>query len=80
MAIFWYLIVTLLGALGTLSVLRVLERLAFGGGGGSLLVQAGMGLGCLMLAHKALGKARALRRPPVPPQDSVAASRARQSK
>ncbi|QQR46129.1 hypothetical protein JKA73_08460 [Myxococcus xanthus] len=79
MPIFWYLMVTLLGALGTLSVLRVLERLVFGGGSGSLLVQAGMGLGCLMLAKRALGKARALRRPAAPTQDSVAASRVRQS-
>ncbi|NTX40297.1 hypothetical protein HUA78_38305 [Myxococcus sp. CA033] len=66
MAIFWYLLVTLLGALGTLSVLRVLERLVFGGGSGSLLAQAGLGLGFLMLAKKALGKARALKRPAPP--------------
>ncbi|MCY1035408.1 hypothetical protein OV207_28435 [Corallococcus sp. BB11-1] len=59
MAIFWYLVVTLLGALGTLASLRVLERLVYGGGSGSLLLQAGMGLGLLMLANKALGKARA---------------------
>ncbi|QDE84887.1 hypothetical protein BHS07_26955 [Myxococcus xanthus] len=66
MAIFWYLLVTLLGALGTLSVLRVLERLVFGGGSGPLLVQAGMGLGLLMLAKRALDKARASRRPARP--------------
>ncbi|RKH16937.1 hypothetical protein D7Y13_16210 [Corallococcus praedator] len=66
MALFWYLMVTLLGALGTLASLRVLERLVYGGGSGSLLVQAGMGLGLLMLATKALGKARALKRPAPP--------------
>ncbi|WP_147443276.1 MULTISPECIES: hypothetical protein [unclassified Corallococcus] len=58
--------VTLLGALGTLASLRVLERLVFGGGSGSLLVQAGMGIGCLMLAKKALGKARGRGRPAPP--------------
>ncbi|MFP2957689.1 hypothetical protein ACLEPN_07620 [Myxococcus sp. 1LA] len=63
MAIFWYLMTTLLGALGALGVLRALERLIFGGGSGSLLVQAAMGFGFLMLAKRALGKARAQGRP-----------------
>ncbi|MBF5041731.1 hypothetical protein FGE12_04965 [Aggregicoccus sp. 17bor-14] len=66
MSFFWYLMVTLFGALGALCLLRVLERLAFGGGSGALSMQAGMGIGFLLLAHKSLRKAQTLRRPASP--------------
>lgn len=63
MKAFWYLMTVLFGALGALSLLRVLEQLVFEGGKGPLAMQAGMGVGFVMLAGKALAKARAPRRP-----------------
>lgn len=65
MAIFRYLQVVFFGAFGALAVLRVLERLVFERGAalGSILVQVALGAGALMLAKRALDKARAARRP-----------------
>lgn len=63
MAIFWYLVMMLCGALGALGVLRAVERVVFGGGSGSVAVQFGMGLGLLFLAVRARRKAIAARRP-----------------
>ncbi|WP_338866796.1 hypothetical protein [Myxococcus stipitatus] len=71
MAIFRYLQVVFFGAFGALAVLRVLERLVFERGAdlGSILVQAALGAGALMLAKRALDKARARSRP-APSEDS----------
>ena len=58
MKIVWYVLTVLLGAVGALSLLRSVERLAFGGGQGSLAVQLVIGVVALFLAWKSLGKAR----------------------
>ncbi len=54
MKIGWYAVTILLAAFGTLSVLRSVERLAFG----SIAVQLTIGVVALFLAWKSLGKAR----------------------
>lgn len=59
MKIVWYLVVVVLGAIGALSLLRFLERVAFGGGQGSAWVQLFIGLLCLLGAWRFLKNARA---------------------
>ncbi len=56
-----YLAVLIFGALGTLALLRALERVVFGGGQGSLLMQFGFGVGFIVLAARTLRAARAAR-------------------
>lgn len=59
MRLFWYLGALACGILGSLGVLRVAERLVFGGGEGPLGMQALFGIGFLGMGLKALRKARA---------------------
>jgi len=63
---FWYLMTVLFGALGAASLLRTLEMWVVSGGEGPLAMQAGIGVGFVMLAGKALGKARTPRPPARP--------------
>jgi hypothetical protein len=53
-----YVLVVVLGAVGVLSILRVGERLMYGGGKGSVLVQLLIGLLCFIGAWEFLKKAR----------------------
>lgn len=55
----WYLLTVLLGAFGSLALLRSVERMVFGGGQGSLAVQILIAVVALFLAWKSLGRARA---------------------
>lgn len=54
----WYLLTVILGAIGLIALLRVGERLALGGGTGSVWVQLLIGLLCIVGAWKSLQKAR----------------------
>jgi hypothetical protein len=56
MNILWYFLTFVSGALGILSLVRVIERLAFGGG--ILPIQAAIALIFLFLAWESLKKAR----------------------
>ncbi|QSQ16080.1 hypothetical protein [Myxococcus landrumensis] len=66
MTFFLYLRIVFFGALGALASLRVLEQLIFvkgSGGFGTILFQAALGAGALLLAKQSLDKVRARRRP-----------------
>ncbi|GEM_PF-3205959 len=59
MRFLWYFFAFVCGTLGLLSTLRSLERMIYGGGSGSMAMQAMFGLGFVMLAIQAWRKARA---------------------
>jgi hypothetical protein len=55
-----YVLVVILGAIGALSVIRVVERLIYGGGAGSWWVQLLIGVLCLFGAWHFLKRARSM--------------------
>ncbi|WP_342381536.1 hypothetical protein NVS55_18075 [Myxococcus stipitatus] len=72
MTFYLYLRIIFFGAFGALATLRVLEQLIFVKGSGgvmTILIQATLGAGALLLAKQSLDKVRARRRP-APSEDS----------
>ena len=58
MRVIWYVFVAVLGAIGALSIFRVVERLIAGGGRGSVWGQLLIGIVCIFGAWQSLRRAR----------------------